>query len=209
MILQWGGVKIHNLKGSSGDRIKLKAKNLHPIMEVFGEQLRILLGIVPIDGDQFKSTLAEYSVTVHNDGKVGVTRWEMDRLLRTRIMDNVFDAISTLHSLERLLNNLPAIPVYDHITKVVERSFKSFKMARSLIQDGNYQQASLEAKNAIVSAEDAFFDPTMVGYMYFPMEHILAIYTPYFVPLIVPLISTVVREIKRTRAARAAKVKSD
>ena len=126
MISQWGGVKIHNLFPKKSENVRLTIHDLHPIMEVFGEQLRVLLGIEPVDSESFNEVLPNFAVTVENDGIVGVTRWEMDRLLRTRTMYNVLDAISTLHSLERLLDNLQAIPVYDHVAKTVRKALESF-----------------------------------------------------------------------------------
>ena len=128
MISQWGGVKIHNLTPKIDRNIvKLKVDDLYPIMEIFGEQLRVLLGIEPIDMEQLLLDFPTFKINVDNDGKVGVTRWEMDRLLRTRILHNVFDGIATLHSLERLLDNLQAIPVYDHIAIIVKHALDSFQ----------------------------------------------------------------------------------
>jgi phosphatidylinositol glycan class S len=66
----------------------------------------------------------------------------------------------------------------------------------------------LAAKDAIVHAEQAFFDPTMVSMLYFPAEHILAIYMPFFVPMIVPMVGSLVREVKQWRRGRA-KLKTD
>jgi phosphatidylinositol glycan class S len=61
--------------------------------------------------------------------------------------------------------------------------------------------ASQEAKNAIVDAEKAFFDPNMVSMLYFPAEHLLAIYMPFFVPIAVPMVTALYKEFKIWRSA--------
>jgi len=50
-----------------------------------------------------------------------------------------------------------------------------------------------------VSAESAFFDPTMVSMLYFPDEHRYAVYMPFFVPIAVPLLLAAKAEWKSRR----------
>lgn len=63
----------------------------------------------------------------------------------------------------------------------------------------DYARAMKDSATARRNAVKAFFDPTMVGMMYFPDEHKLAIYVPLFVPLLFPLISRFFKEIKYQR----------
>jgi len=59
-------------------------------------------------------------------------------------------------------------------------------------------------KKAIELAESAFFDPTMVSMLYFPDEHKYAIYMPLFVPISVPLLVALHREIKSFKENKKA-----
>jgi phosphatidylinositol glycan class S len=45
-------------------------------------------------------------------------------------------------------------------------------------------------------AEKAFFDPSMTSLLYFPEEHIYAVYAPLFFPIAVPVVISVIKEIK-------------
>lgn len=49
-------------------------------------------------------------------------------------------------------------------------------------------EAAAEAKQAYVSAERAFFDPSMLALLYFPSEQKYAIYIPLFLPIMIPVI---------------------
>jgi phosphatidylinositol glycan class S len=62
------------------------------------------------------------------------------------------------------------------------------------------------ARQALHSAETAFFDKTMVSLLYFPSEHIFAMYMPFFVPSAIPIIAAIVEQVKLWKAARKLKV---
>lgn len=66
-------------------------------------------------------------------------------------------------------------------------------------QHGDFERANLLARRAIQLAESAFFDPTMVSMLYFPTEHTYAVYMPFFVPALVPIIVALLREIIQYR----------
>jgi len=66
--------------------------------------------------------------------------------------------------------------------------------------------AALEhSQRALELSSKAFFNPGMVGMLYFPAEHKYAIYM-LFVPASLPLVLMLVREIKDIRKARKARV---
>jgi phosphatidylinositol glycan class S len=55
----------------------------------------------------------------------------------------------------------------------------------------------------LLLASRAFFNPDMVGLLYFPAEHKYAVYTPLFAPIAVPLVVSVLRELRARRKAAA------
>jgi len=67
----------------------------------------------------------------------------------------------------------------------------------------------LHSAQALVHSSSAFFHPTMVAMLYFPTEHKYAVYTPLFAPIAVPLVVTLLKEIRNWRARKAGKPKSD
>lgn len=56
-------------------------------------------------------------------------------------------------------------------------------------------------KKASILADRSFFDPTMTAMLYFPDEHLYAVYAPLFFPIAVPFILSIFREfaIKRNK----------
>jgi phosphatidylinositol glycan class S len=128
-----------------------------------------------------------------------LTDWELDRVTRTRTMQNLVNAIGTLGSLANLLRTLSSIVVKDHIQDIVKSSLEGLVKANESIASGDYNSASLFSQQAIVSAEEAFFDPTMVPLLYFPAEHRLAIYMPFFVPIAIPLFKALKEELLMMR----------
>ena len=69
------------------------------------------------------------------------------------------------------------------------------------------------ARIAEAEAERAFFEKSMVGQLYFPDEHKLAVYLPLLGPIAVPLLMGLLNELKawkkrrRERAEQEAKKK--
>lgn len=57
------------------------------------------------------------------------------------------------------------------------------------------------SRNALKYSSQAFFNPGMVGQLYFPAEHKYAIYM-LFVPASMPLVVTLIKEIKSWIKAR-------
>lgn len=71
-------------------------------------------------------------------------------------------------------------------------------------------QATLHlAYSSELLSSRAFFNPNMLGQLYFPDEHKYAVYTPLFGPLAVPLLVAALRLIKERRAAKALREAKD
>ena len=71
------------------------------------------------------------------------------------------------------------------------------------------------ARIAEAEAERAFFEKSMVGQLYFPDEHKIAVYMPLLGPVAVPLVTGLLNELKawrkrrRERAAKALEKKKE
>jgi phosphatidylinositol glycan class S len=127
LIPQWGGVVIKNLDFQV-NKVHLNVDDLKNVVQVFAEQLRILMGIVKIDHQWFQQVLPGFEIAIEPDYQFGVTGWEIDRLLRTRGIQNVMDSISTLSSLDRMLESLETLPVKDHLSDVVRKSLEAVEL---------------------------------------------------------------------------------
>ena len=58
------------------------------------------------------------------------------------------------------------------------------------------------ARIAEEAAEKAFFEKSMVGQVYFPDEHKIAVYIPLLGPVGVPLVMSAFKEVKAWRKRR-------
>lgn len=112
---------------------------------------------------------------------------------------NLNDAQETLVSLYNLIQEIPGMTVNENIQKQVLNSLNSINKCHELIDLGDFEGASLSAIDAVVYAEGAFFDGSLVSLLYFPVEHKYAVYMPFFVPALVPVFSSFFGYIKRAR----------
>ncbi|KAI8143817.1 phosphatidylinositol-glycan biosynthesis class S protein [Fennellomyces sp. T-0311] len=196
----WGGVVIKNPPAphtlGNDHNFMMDKKRLQPVMRIFVSQLRSLLGI-----QDFSSVKThEFDVTFMTAPQTGITSLEKDALIRRRTVENIVNAASTLKSLAQLVTEIPNMVVLDHIALQVQESLHALELGCHALQAAEYDTALRHSIHAIELAEEAFFNPTMVSMLYFPDEHKYAIYMPLFVPISVPLIMTVIKNIKTSRA---------
>lgn len=76
-------------------------------------------------------------------------------------------------------------------------SLDHLETALDRIKDRDMKQASLEARESLRFAEEAFSNPSMASKENFPFEHRLGIYVPLLVPLTVSTIVACVNQVNR------------
>jgi len=96
----------------------------------------------------------------------------------------------------------------DEIGGQVHRSLEAASMARSNSFVGMYSAAAEYARKARAWAEEAFFQPSIMSLLYFPTEHHFAIYTPFFVPVLLHTFLAAVKEVTRYRREQKKFLKS-
>lgn len=99
--------------------------------------------------------------------------------------------------------------VEDHISIKVRQSLDALDSVSKALSAESYIEALQSSIETIELAEKAFFDPTMVSMLYFPDEHKYAIYMPLFVPISVPLMMALLKEIKKLKQAKNIKKKEE
>ncbi|KAF2110203.1 phosphatidylinositol-glycan biosynthesis class S protein-domain-containing protein [Lophiotrema nucula] len=183
LIPQWGGVLILN---PSNDVMKtntptaLTKEALAPAMHAFSDQLLSLLGL--------PQTPASLPL-------------RLSTLARVRTASLVFSASSTLGALARLTRQLKAIPIPDTVAKSVDLTLAHLQQACDSLREGKFQGALEHARIAETEAEKAFFERSMVGQVYFPDEHKVAVYLPLLGPVAVPLLMAGIKELKESLSA--------
>ena len=190
LIPQWGGVQIFNPSGKQSEH--LSAKDLEPVMLTFADQLSTLLGL-----PSSPPSLA----------------LRMSSLTRERATSIILSASSTLGALARLTLKLKSIAIPESVAKSVDETVSRLEQACRNLQEGDYHEALSNARAAEDEAELAFFEPSMVGQVYFPDEHKVAVYVPLLGPMAVPLVMAFVKElreyVKRLRQKKAEKAKDE
>ncbi|KAF2765674.1 hypothetical protein EJ03DRAFT_279514 [Teratosphaeria nubilosa] len=182
LIPQWGGVQIFNPIGSQGE--KLTAKDLEPVMLTFAEQFTSLVGL-PRNPPSLALRIAS--------------------LTRERATSLILSTSSTLGALARLTLKLTSIAIPDNVAKSVDETISRLDQACHDLRGGRFDEALTSARIANDEAEKAFFEPSMVGQVYFPDEHKVAVYVPLLGPMAVPLFMAAVKELRKFRNAKKVK----
>jgi phosphatidylinositol glycan class S len=181
LIPQWGGVQILNPTGDGGTPDVLTKALLEPAMHTFSNQLLSLLGV--------PTTPASLAV-------------RLSTLTRLHAASLVFSASSTLGALARLTAALPSIAIPNTVSAAVDGSVARLAAACAALRKGQFVAALAQARAADARAERAFFERSMVGQVYFPDEHKVAVYLPLLGPVAVPLLTSAVKELRKWREAR-------
>ncbi|TVY32318.1 GPI transamidase component PIG-S-like protein, partial [Lachnellula occidentalis] len=172
-----GGGKSWLIPQWGGVVIQSDISNLRPAMLIFSNQLMSLLGAP----------------------ESGSLPLRLMTLVRVRSAGLLLKASGTMGSLARLTLALPSISIPKSVADGVYTTIEHLRKAC----DGLGGTGGLE--NAIIAeeaAEKAFFEKSMVGQVYFPDEHKIAVYLPLLGPVAVPLVMGVLKEVKAWRKRR-------
>ncbi|KAG8747881.1 GPI transamidase component [Ceratobasidium sp. 414] len=201
LVPQWGGIAILNPPTQGAANMVLTPQDLKPIFHLFRKQLEGLLGIPTLP-----ATVAIESDRTNSPRRI-LTDWQLDTLLRRRTLENIRGSVQALTSIVGLVGQIENMPVGPTVRNDVLSALDELAQARihhcSIPAHNTSQpvQALTHSARSWLLASKAFFNPGMVGLLYFPAEHKYAVYTPLFAPIAVPLVVSVLREIKARRKA--------
>lgn len=172
-----GGGKSWLIPQWGGVVIQKDIQDLRPAMLIFSNQLMSLLGAP----------------------ETGSLPLRLMTLVRVRSAGLLLKASGTLGSLARLTLALPSISIPQTVAEGVHITISHLRKAC----DGLGGKGGLEnARIAEEAAEKAFFEKSMVGQVYFPDEHKIAVYLPLLGPVGVPLVMGVLKEVRAWRKRR-------
>lgn len=176
MIPQWGGVFLLNPAQNPSNPPHLTKDALQPAFMTFSHQLLTLLG-TPTTPTSFP--------------------FRLQTLIRVRAATLLLSASSTMGSLARLTESLPSIPIPANVAASVSTTLSHLSATCTHLREGRFAAALASARVAENEAERGFFEKSMVGQVYFPDEHKVAVYLPLLGPIGVPLVVGLLKEIKR------------
>ncbi|MCJ1311117.1 GPI transamidase component [Agyrium rufum] len=188
LIPQWGGIAIINppisQEAGSATPKHLGKESLRPALMTFSHQLMSLLG-APESPPSFPM--------------------QLKTLTRVRAASLLFSASSTMGSLARLTKALPSIAIPETVAASVSKTLLHLQATCDLLRQGKFTAALEHARVAEAEAEEGFFEKSMVGQVYFPDEHKVAVYLPLLGPIGVPLFISGIKELKRLLAILRAR----
>ncbi|KAF8761040.1 Phosphatidylinositol-glycan biosynthesis class S protein [Rhizoctonia solani] len=195
LLPQWGGVAIMNPKSDGTANSVLTLQDLRPIFHIFRKQLEGLLG-VPVLPPPVGLQLDRAAVS-----KQVLTGWQLDTLLRRRALENIRGSVQTLNSIIDLTGQIENMPIGLSVRNDILSALEELSQTHNATHPA---QTLTHSALSLQFASRAFFNPSMVGLLYFPAEHKYAVYTPLFAPIAVPLVVSVIRELKSRRKGVAS-----
>lgn len=96
--------------------------------------------------------------------------WEVDALLRVRTIEQLTSAKLTLQSIAQLLQEIGNIVITDIVGNRIKTALRLVEDSAEQLRRGNLAVGFLLSKEAFVTAEAAFFDPTLFALLYFPED---------------------------------------
>uniref|UniRef100_V5GNM4 GPI transamidase component PIG-S n=2 Tax=Kalmanozyma brasiliensis (strain GHG001) TaxID=1365824 RepID=V5GNM4_KALBG len=199
LIPQWGGVVILNvddgrnvssglidpsLEAEKGRIQDLPQDDVQQAISLFAYQLEILLGL----GD------------VRLPARSLHRRVQLSTLKQRRILELARESTSALLAITRLVSRIENLGVGPDVTADTKAALTILESLAE--QDLGLDDMLARVKEAHALSNRAFFNPDMLGLLYFPDEHKYAVYTPLFAPLLVPLLVTSVKLAKEVAAGR-------
>ncbi|KAJ1310857.1 hypothetical protein OPQ81_009375 [Rhizoctonia solani] len=199
LVPQWGGITILNPTSEGTANSVLTIHGLQPIFHTFRRQLEGLLGIPNLPP----------AVALRLDrltaSKQVLSGWQLDTLLRRRALENIQGSVQTLNSIVGLAGQIENMPIGPNVRDDVLSALEELSETHNATHPN---QILTHSALSLQLASRAFFNPNMVGLLYFPAEHKYAVYTPLFAPIAVPLVVSVIRELKSRRKGGGSRGRS-
>eukprot|EP00879_Flechtneria_rotunda_P013519 GHRR01014116.1.p1 GENE.GHRR01014116.1~~GHRR01014116.1.p1 ORF type:complete len:763 (+),score=295.93 GHRR01014116.1:423-2711(+) len=176
----------------SWEPVKLHTRQYQQIAAVANAQLQALFGVSPTASS---AVAAAAKVQQLPAGLAGFSDWQVDALLRQRAGYDVTEAARVLGSLSKLVLELPNLEMPDVIGQQVQQALSYINTAWQHIAAGDYHAAAAAAGAARAAAEAAFSHPAVLAQLNFPESHKLGVYMPLFLPVSVPILQGLIRQV--------------
>ncbi|KAJ9589616.1 hypothetical protein L9F63_017201 [Diploptera punctata] len=205
---RWGGIVINNPSSIICNNISIPEPKIYSpdavsIMGVFLAQMRLLMGIPELDPVPRADRVPLLTTSLR--------QWELDSLFRVRTLEQLTSAKLTLQSLSQLLGEISNIVINDAVGDSIFQAVDSIERAAEFLTVGKLMEAFNESKNAFLSAEAAFTDPSLLALLYFPDDQKYAVYIPLFLPVMIPVIMSLknIRSWFSSKSSSKSKVKKE
>lgn len=116
--------------------------------------------------------------------------WEIDYVMRKVAQKQILKTLSSLESVEKLVSKITNIVIQKDVAEKMHSAVEMSHQALDDLTTGHLKTAySLSTKSYLLS-ERAFYDPSLLELLYFPHDQKFAVYLPLFLPVSLPLLSS-------------------
>ncbi|ODO04810.1 hypothetical protein I350_05420 [Cryptococcus amylolentus CBS 6273] len=195
LLPQFGGVVVINPPETSAPAYHLSSPALTPAFHLFTQHLYSLLALPHLPYETNKLHIPPPSSPFHPQSisLQPLTPWQVHQVELARMRENAVEARKTLMGIVRLVRKIVEMKVGEGVRRMVSGAVSRLEEAQRT--DGrDVLETFTLIRDAVTLSNRAFFDPSMMGLLYFPDEHKFAVYTPLFAPIAVPLILGLIKE---------------
>merc|ERR1712113_1355009 len=132
----------------------------------------------------------------------GISDWELGSVAREFHRIFVRRTAATLEQLFTLVDSLPDVVVRPEIGEMAFEAAAAARHAASIAGNGNLTGALSASRRALELALTVSHDDTVVAQMYFSWEFKYAVYLPLGLPIIVPIMVGLFRQVKQAKKRR-------
>lgn len=124
------------------------------------------------------------------------SKWELDSILRHITLNQIQSTLSSLESIEKLLQKVSNIVINEEVSQRIHDAYNLSMSSIGHLQRGDLPLAHSHSCQAYKYSESAFFDPSLLSLLYFPDDQKYAVYFPLFLPVSLPLFSSLYHLLK-------------
>jgi phosphatidylinositol glycan class S len=118
-------------------------------------------------------------------------KWELDAIRRSVTQKQVLRTLASLESISKLIEKVGNIVILEEIANRMHTAVDLSHDSINCLANSDLDNAFKLSTKAYLSSETAFFDPSLLSLLYFPEDQKYAVYFPLFLPVSLPLISSI------------------
>ena len=203
----WGGWAMVNADqgqedGGQGGVRHLGQEAVDEAMGLIVSLIRIMLGLpedVYSGSGAVTGKVVGYALLA---SPVCIAEWERTALFARFLSLSLHSALHDLRALHALVDTVPHMPVEEAIAGLVAQSIEAAATARAHCEAGRWEECGRSALQSSSFAHEAFYAPSLLPSLYFPEEHVYAVYAPLFLPIGLPVLAAVVARVRQWRKRR-------
>ncbi|GJQ82794.1 hypothetical protein Trydic_g13497 [Trypoxylus dichotomus] len=164
---RWGGISIINPDKESCIKGTYKP-DVAKIISIYITQLKELIGLK------------------------GTSQQDTEDLAKVKSLDLITSTRRTLKSLALLLSEISTIVISEEVALKIKKALENVNKADDFLSRNDLGNALQSAKLAYHYSEGAFGDPSLLALLYFPDDQKYAIYVPLFLPIMIPVLMSLI-----------------